>query len=101
LILLLALNSALHRLLFVSDAALKLKNTLLSVTLFLLDVFHEVIEDVLRLQLGFLGLACLLLLAVENLRFAPKTGLEVVCLNLARDEVLFHALKHVQVCATR
>ena len=57
LILFLTFNSAFHRLLLVGDAALKLEDALLAVALLLLDVFHQVVEDVFRLELLFLGLA--------------------------------------------
>ena len=59
LILFLPLNTALHTFLFVCNAALELQDPLLTVALFLLDVFHEVVKDVLGLQLLLLGSASL------------------------------------------
>ena len=59
LILLLSLNAALDRLFFVCNAALKLEDTLLTVTLLLLNVLHQVVEDGLGLQLRFFCCACL------------------------------------------
>ena len=47
LVLLLPLDAALDRLLLVGDAALQLKDTLLAITLLLLDVLHQVVENVL------------------------------------------------------
>ena len=99
LVLLLALNSALDRLFLVSDASLKFKDTLLSVTLLLLDVFHQVVEDVLRLKLRFLGLTSLIFFTIQDLTFVPQTGLEIGSLDLAGNEVLFHSFKHVKISA--
>ena len=59
LILLLTLNTALNRLFLIGDASLEFENTLLTVTLLLLDVLHQVVEDVFRLELIFFGLASL------------------------------------------
>ena len=57
LVLFLALDTALNRLFLIGDAPLEFKDALLTVTLLLLDVFHQVVEDVFRLELLFLGLA--------------------------------------------
>ena len=67
LVLLLPLDAALDGLLFVGDAALELEDALLPVALLLLDVLHQVVEDVLRLQLLLFGGARLALLDVEHL----------------------------------
>ena len=47
LVFLLSLDAALHRFLLVCDAALQFKDSFLTVTLLLFNVFHQVIEDVL------------------------------------------------------
>ena len=75
LILFLTFNSAFHRLLLVGDAALKLEDALLAVALLLLDVFHQVVKNVLRLKLFLLGLTGLILLDRLNLFFIAKTSL--------------------------
>ena len=101
LILLLTLDSTLDGLFLVSDASLEFKNALLSITLLLLDILHQIVEDVLGLKLLFLGLASLVLLTIENLRLVSKGGLKICSLNFASNEILLHALKHVEICATR
>lgn len=92
LVLLLALNSALDRFLLVGDATLELKDALLPIALLLLNVLHQVVEDVLRLQLGLLGLASIVFLAIKDLAFVPETALEVVRLDLAGNKVFLHSL---------
>ena len=99
LVFLLALDAALHRLLFVGNASLELDDTLLTVALLLLDILHKAVEDVLGLELLLLGLAGLSLLTVENLTLVPQRGLKVVGLQLAGNEVFVHALEHMQVSA--
>ena len=99
LVFLLALDAALHRLLFVGNASLELNDTLLTVALLFLDILHEAVEDVLRLELFLLSLAGLSLLAVENLTLVPQRGFKVVGLQLAGNEVFVHTLEHVQVSA--
>ena len=101
LIFLLALNATLNGLLLVGDAALQLENTLLTVALLLLDVPHQVVEDVLGLEFLLLGLPCLALLSVQNLALISKTRLEVVGLDFASDEVFVHTVEHVKVSAAR
>ena len=101
LILLLTLDSTLDGLFLVSDASLEFKNALLSITLLLLNILHQIVEDVLGLKLLFLGLASLVLLTIENLRLVSKGGLKICSLNFASNEILLHALKHVEICATR
>ena len=64
LILLLALNTALNRLFLIGDASLEFEDSLLTITLLLLDVLHQVVEDVFRLELILLGLASLAFLNV-------------------------------------
>ena len=59
LVLLLSLNTALYGFFLVCNAALKLEDSLLTVTLLLLNVFHQVVEDGLGLQLRFFCCACL------------------------------------------
>ena len=65
----------------------------------LLDVLHQVVEDILRLQLFFFSLASLGLFDIENLAFVFQRCLKVTGLDLSRDEILVHELKHVSVCA--
>ena len=101
LILLLTLDSTLDGLFLVSDASLEFKNALLSITLLLLNILHQIVEDVLGLKLLFLGLASLVLFTIENLRLVSKGGLKICSLNFASNEILLHALKHVEICATR
>jgi len=101
LVLLLTLNSALHGLFLVRDAALELKDALLSITLFFLNILHQVVEDVFGLELGFLGFASTAFLTVEDLALVPKTSLEVVRLDLVRNEVFLHPLEHVEISAFR
>jgi len=59
LVLLLSLNAALYRFFLVCNAALKLEDSLLTVTLLLLNVLHQVVKDSLGLQLRFFCCACL------------------------------------------
>ena len=62
LILFLAFYSAFHRFFLVCDAALQFKDAFLAVTLLLLDVFHQIVKNVLRLKLFLLCLTSLIFL---------------------------------------
>ena len=71
----------------------------MAVALLLLDVLHKVVEDVLGLQLLLLGLASLAFLEVQDLALVFQTGLQVIRLDLAGDEISVHSLEHVLVGA--
>ena len=59
LVLSLSLDSASDRLLLIVDALLKFNNSVLSVALLFLNILHKVVEDALRLEAVFFGVALL------------------------------------------
>ena len=73
----------------------------MSIALFLLDVLHQVVEDVFGLKFLLFGSTGVALLSVKNSCLVSETGLEVVRLDLVSNEVLLHTLEHMFVGATR
>ena len=98
-VLFLTFNSTLNAFFFVGNAALKLQNSLLSVALLLLNVLHQVVEDVLGLELFLFGFTLTILLDVSHLSLVPERGLEIGGLQLTGNKVFLHTLKHVVIGA--
>ena len=94
---LLTLNSSLDRLFFVLDAFLEFDDSVLSVFLFLLNVFHELVKDVLGLEFFLLGASMLGQFSFKDLLLGLKRDFLFGRTNAGSDEVLLHALEHVSV----
>lgn len=92
-----ALNASLNGLLFVFDALLEFDDSILSVLLLLLDVLHQLVENVFGLKFLFLGHSVLLELSFEDLLLALEGDLVLGRADAGGDEILLHAVKHVFV----
>lgn len=93
----LSLDSLLDRFLFVSNALLELVDPLLTVSLFLFDVFHEAFENLFGLKTLLLDFPLLLLLKIKDVGFIFEGSLVLRRLNFGCNEVLLHPLEHMKI----
>ena len=96
-VLALAFKSALHRCLFVQDASIQLKDTLLPVLLFFLNVLHQAVKNYFALKTLFLGFPLFTLLKVQKSFFALQTFVKLGAFNFGSNKIFLHAGKHVLV----
>jgi len=94
---LLTLNTSLDGLLLVFDAFLELDDSILSVFLLLLDVLHELVKNVLRLEFLFFGASVEGELSLKDALLGLEGDLLLGGADLGRDEIFLHAFEHVPV----
>jgi len=94
---LLTLNTSLDGLLLVFDAFLELDDSILSVFLLLLDVLHELVKNVLRLEFLFFGASVEGELSLKDALLGLEGDLLLGGADFGRDEIFLHAFEHVPV----